>query len=356
MQKETLRGYLLEEALAYLIRTSGYKLLVDPRQDSYNLQNGQAGIEVRGRGGWHQADVLGQLEIIPAFSYPFRLFMEAKHRGDKVDMPIIRSAVGIVSDVNQAPLPVVDPTNLPYAPAYHYVYSVFSASGFDANAIKMATSYLISLVDMSMDEYRDLLESIDNTAQQILTQFTNTNGLVKDVRYSLRLSLNTYPENFSLEQPNNERAHGYYTDLKTTLSSLVRTVKSYDRLYVGTINAPFILVLKSDNPKKFEKYSLKYKNTDHKVEIHWSDSIDDGRTWFISPVAGADDEKYVLSFRLPSILGDWIFKVETDKQRKAMQAKLEYLSSINVYIRGKGMDHVVKLQFDPEATMQNLRT
>jgi len=32
ISKETLKGYILEEILAYLIRTTGYELLVDPNQ------------------------------------------------------------------------------------------------------------------------------------------------------------------------------------------------------------------------------------------------------------------------------------------------------------------------------------
>lgn len=353
MKVAQLRGYILEEALSYLIRTAGYKLLVDSKQDVINLRPGSAGLEVRGRGGWHQADVLGQLEMIPAFTYPFRLFTEAKHHQEKVHMPIVRNAVGIVTDVNQAPLPTKSEINLPFSPAYHYVYAIFSASGFDPDAVRMATSYCISLVDLNMEEYSQLLDSIHTTAQTVHSQITGYDGLVNDVRYSLRRSLQTYPEEMRVEPPNH-RDGSYYQELENMLSELVREIKRYDRLYVGTVNAPFIVVLKSDDPNKFERFALKHKNTSHKVKINWSTAIDDGRTWFITPVGATTREKYTLSFKLPNELGNWIFELEKDKQEKAMQAKMEYFSSINVYIKGKGLDHIAKLEFDAEETMRGL--
>jgi hypothetical protein len=74
---KSLRGYLLEEILADLIRHAGYRLLVDPAQGP-ELDRRPNGLVVIGRGGVHQADVLGQLLWVPAFTFPLRLFVEAK--------------------------------------------------------------------------------------------------------------------------------------------------------------------------------------------------------------------------------------------------------------------------------------
>lgn len=71
------RGYVLEEVLAFLIRNAGYRLLVDPSQGE-QLAYGRNGLVVVGRGGAHQVDVLGQLSWVPVFTFPIRLFVEAK--------------------------------------------------------------------------------------------------------------------------------------------------------------------------------------------------------------------------------------------------------------------------------------
>src|SRR5437016_5882482 len=99
--RESLKGYLLEEILAYLIRNTGYTLLVDPVQDPEQLELRGNGLVVRGRGAVHQADVLGEFEWIPAFTYPIRLFVEAKCRRARTGIGPVRGAVGVLNDINQ---------------------------------------------------------------------------------------------------------------------------------------------------------------------------------------------------------------------------------------------------------------
>ena len=62
-----LRGYLLEEALAWLMRSSGYRLLVHEDQDNVELVMDGSTLRVRGRGAVHQVDVLGEFAFTPAF-------------------------------------------------------------------------------------------------------------------------------------------------------------------------------------------------------------------------------------------------------------------------------------------------
>lgn len=101
MDKDALKGYILEEVLAYLIRTTGYALLVDPQQDPRDLAKRGNGLVVKGRGSEHQVDVLGQLEWTPAFTFPLRLFVEAKFRTKKTGIDAVRNAIGILLDINQ---------------------------------------------------------------------------------------------------------------------------------------------------------------------------------------------------------------------------------------------------------------
>jgi hypothetical protein len=105
ISRETLRGYILEEVLAYLIRNTGYRLLVDPSQDPAELDMRHNGLVVKGRGAVHQVDVLGELSWIPAFTYPLRLFVEAKFRGRSTGIPEVRNLVATLMDVNQRNLP-----------------------------------------------------------------------------------------------------------------------------------------------------------------------------------------------------------------------------------------------------------
>jgi hypothetical protein len=96
-----LRGYLLEEALAWLLRNSGYRLLVDQSQDPDELVLNGNGLCVKGRGAEHQVDVLGEFAFTPAFSLPIRLFLEAKFTRQKTDLPVVRNAHGVIHDINE---------------------------------------------------------------------------------------------------------------------------------------------------------------------------------------------------------------------------------------------------------------
>lgn len=95
-----LRGYLLEEALAWLLRGSGYRLIPDAAEDPFELVVHAGALHVRGRGAMHQVDVLGELLFTPAFSLPVRLFLEAKFTG-RCGLQVVRNAHGVLFDVNE---------------------------------------------------------------------------------------------------------------------------------------------------------------------------------------------------------------------------------------------------------------
>ncbi len=96
-----IRGYLLEEALAWPVRTSGYRPLVNVHGDLDGaLTSAGNGLLVKGRGANHQADTLGEFAFVPPFSPPIRLFVEAKFRTETTGIYDVRNASGVISDVN----------------------------------------------------------------------------------------------------------------------------------------------------------------------------------------------------------------------------------------------------------------
>ena len=162
MSVESFKGKVLEEVLAYLIRNSGYQLLVDPSQDPDELSRRGNGLVVRGRGAVHQADVLGQLGWIPAFTFPIRLFVEAKwHRQSRTGLVDVRNAVGVLQDVNQNYTTQNGPGRQRLIRRFNYCYSLFSTTGFTAPAQEMALAHQISLIDLSGPEFNELREIVE---------------------------------------------------------------------------------------------------------------------------------------------------------------------------------------------------
>ncbi|XVQ09568.1 hypothetical protein ACQP1W_44780 [Spirillospora sp. CA-255316] len=159
-----MRGYLLEESLAWLLRFSGYRLLVHEDQDPVELVMDGETLRVRGRGALHQVDVLGEFAFTPAFSMPVRLFLEAKYYQGRCGLEIVRNAHGVVHDVNE--------NFMTYEGArprqrYQYSYALFSANGFTVGAQKYALAHQISLVDLSGASFAWLLGMIGATASRL---------------------------------------------------------------------------------------------------------------------------------------------------------------------------------------------
>ena len=99
MKKSQAKGYLLEIVLAKLLKVNGYDLVTSSDNEIRFL--GRNGLNVKGRGGYHQFDSLGTFRITPPFVYPIRLFLEAKfYTNNKVGIDRVRMGIGILQDVN----------------------------------------------------------------------------------------------------------------------------------------------------------------------------------------------------------------------------------------------------------------
>lgn len=194
ISEAALRGYLLEEALAWVLHNVGYRLLVHKSQDPDELEDGRNGLCVRGRGAEHQVDVLGEFAFTPPFSLPIRLFLEAKFAGDACQLHVVRNAHGVIRDINE---------NFGRASGgssrkrYRYEYALFSTSGFTKDARDFANAQQIYLVDLSTDSCYWLRESIQITAKELLVlqeRFQIAVFPVRLVRSRLREVLDIMPD------------------------------------------------------------------------------------------------------------------------------------------------------------------
>ena len=68
MKKSQAKGYLLEIVLAKLLKVNGYDLVTSSDNEIRVLERN--GLNVKGRGGYHQFDSLGTFRITPPFVYP----------------------------------------------------------------------------------------------------------------------------------------------------------------------------------------------------------------------------------------------------------------------------------------------
>lgn len=96
------RGALLEEAILFLLEKVGYET-IDQHSSVLDdsLRAGSSGLDVRGRGAWHQIDALASFRSSPAFMYPLRIMVEAKcyQASRPVGIEVARNSVGVLNSM-----------------------------------------------------------------------------------------------------------------------------------------------------------------------------------------------------------------------------------------------------------------
>jgi len=341
-----LRGYLLEECLAWLLRGSGYRLLLSAADDPVELEAQGQELRVRGRGTSHQVDVLGELAFTPAFSLPVRLFLEAKYYSTRCRLEVVRNAHGVVDDVNEnfATRPGVHRPQR----RFHYAYSLFSASGFTKEAQEYALAHQISLIDLSAPSFIWLREPIERAAGRLYRRQIRY-GIgkfpVSWLRVSLQDLLGTVPAH---ELPEAETSAAQFAAAaELVLADLVANLQTHQdtHLLLGFPAAPFILALSTEDKEAFRAFAV--QRPSHAVRIRRRGGT--SGEWFASPVDAPD--AYQLAFTMPKQVEDWITSSEEQRLARTRQIKSEMLSAITIYDAGDDSDEhlVYRLRYEPGA-------
>ncbi|MFC9087422.1 hypothetical protein [Nocardiopsis dassonvillei] len=343
--RAVLRGYLLEESLAWLIRSSGYRLLANADQDPVELVSEGSNLSVRGRGAVHQVDVLGEFGFTPAFSLPVRLFLEAKYYKTPCRLQVVRNAHGVLHDVNEN---FVDHPGTRPRRRYRYSYALFSANGFTDEAQRYALAHQISLVDLSGGSFAWLHEALRTTAQALFAAQDRYPGApfpVAWMRSQLRTSLETAGPG-TLPPVPSPASKGFEAVASQALHHFVTTLRSHEsqELLLGFPAAPFILPLAVNNRQRFLEYANAHPN--HPVRIHRRGNGDSAE-WTLSP--HGETSSYQASFTLPDHVEAWISGTEDKERQRAQEVKKEFLAEITVYCEsGSGM-RSYQLRYQPSA-------
>ena len=333
----TLKGYLLEEVLAWLLRGSGYRLLVDESQDPDELKNRSNGLRVRGRGAEHQVDVLGEFAFTPAFSLPIRLFLEAKFTRYKTKLSVVRNAHGVIYDINEN---FVRGSGDRLRKRYRYVYSLFSTSGFTGDAQDFAVAHQISLVDLSGASFAWLRASTEAAAAELdifQRRYEIRRFPVRWMRGRLRELLGTTADVLVNEGYPDTEAPLFAEAAMPVLDRLRGELseRQQSELLLGFPAAPFILPLAVEDIVEFLNYAS--DRPDHVIRLRRSG---EGRQaeWIVSPVDQewadsrfARPESYRLTFDLPGRLESWISENEEQRTSRIRAVKKQFLSDITIY-------------------------
>ena len=311
MKKSQAKGYLLEIVLAKLLKVNGYDLVTSTDNEIVNLPRN--GLNVKGRGGYHQFDSLGTFRITPPFLYPIRLFLEAKFYTNKVGIDRIRMGIGILQDVNTNYSTVEMTSEELKLPKYNYNYAIFSTSGFTDDAQRLAIAHKIYLMDLSSGYYNWIRDFIN----QIVDRLFDINGIRgEDISGDI---FNGFKEDFSRWINNlsyNELYRWFYFDIQqSVVNEFVNQMQNVRSIYIASTKSSQIIALVPDDDEDFRE-SLR-RNPHQEVTITWNENEND--VWIVRPTGNYD--RYRLTFQLPYIINRYIFVDSVNQDRSAGEEK-----------------------------------
>ena len=341
MKRSQAKGYLLEIVLAKLLKVNGYDLVTSTDNEIVNLPRN--GLNVKGRGGYHQSDSLGTFRITPPFVYPIRLFLEAKFYTNKVGIDRIRMGIGILQDVNTNYSTVEMTSEELKLSKYNYNYAIFSTSGFTEDAQRLAIAHKIYLMDLSSGYYNWIRDFIN----QIVDRLFDINGIRgEDISGDI---FNGFKEDFSRWINNlsyNKLYRWFDFDIqRSVVNEFVNQMQNVRSIYIASTKSSQIIALVPDDDEYFRK-SLR-RNPHQEVTITWNENEND--VWIVRPTGNYD--RYRLTFQLPSVIREYIFDNSANQYESAYDEKRRSFGMLSfiAYIDGENPT-LCTLKYNERAT------
>ncbi len=323
-----IRGMLLEEALLYLLRITGYSTVEDAGSDP-TLHNGHSGLEVLGRGSRHQIDAVADFLVAQPFSHPQRLLVEAKCYSENhpVELRIIRNAVGVLRDVCEYWIPPIG--NAAPKHRYHYQYALFSASGYTINAEKYAFVQDIYLIPLARSSYiAPIIRTIRNLSHESFcaSKLNKVNINLSALRRSIRKRIRNEQET-NLHELVPEDALPFLEEFCRSCQRIGSAILAMiaKRFPVFLVPGPGVHL---DQLQDFQK-----------VRIFW-----DEQGWYLQSIDGRN----LFSFDLPPNLFELYAEQGVLTATRAIELKAEVLSEFQTVLMVNDHIRVITLRLDTE--------
>ncbi len=246
-KKSQIKGVVFEEFVLRLLAKTGYRIIEDSNS-AYDIRNGHNGLQLQGRGEWHQTDALVAYDHTPAFIYPIRLIVEAKayslsspNKG-KIGINVVRNAVGVLKDVNENYFAHIghDDDDSYKLKRFNYAYAVFSLNGFTENAQRYALAHQIFLIQYHYStlfgDVRYIFHEYDQSDNKSLSLGDNLTAFRRRIR-----------KYFATENDDGggDYIHFYPEVIRRLLTELKKGLSTIQGSYFGLLNGEYPIHLLS---------------------------------------------------------------------------------------------------------------
>ena len=345
MKKSQAKGYLLEIVLAKLLKVNGYDLVTstdnEDNEDNEIVNLPRNGLNIKGRGAYHQFDSLGTFRITPPFTHPIRLFLEAKfYTSNKVGIDRVRMGIGILQDVNTNYSTVKMTNEKLKLPKYNYNYAIFSTSGFTGDAQKLALAHKIKLIDLSSGYYSWIRDFINQIVDRLFSR--NNDDISSRVFNDFKEDFSRWINNLNYNQLDRWFDFDYQLSVVNEFVNQMQNVRS---IYIASTKSSQIIALIPDNDDEFRNSLL--RNPHQEVTITWNENEND--VWIVRPTRNY--VQYRLTFQLPTVVRDYIFNNSVNQYESAYDEKRRSFGMLSfiAYLEGENPT-LCTLKFNEEET------
>lgn len=320
-----IRGMLLEEALLHLLRGSGYQTVEDESGDE-TLKKGSAGLMVRGRGSDHQIDAIADFIVHQPFSHSQRLLVEAKCYSEKVRLPVLRNAVGVLKDVSE--YWVSSSEHIPSKKRYHYQYALFSASSYTRNAERYAFAQDIYLIPLANSVF---LQPVISAIYEI-TEADFSIGANENVHVEMSVFRRAIRARLKAPTPDISHILEDHNLVNPKLDAFVRACHQINYAIIAVLRGsfPVFLVPSSD-------VDLNTLPSNIEVRIFW-----DSTSWYLRDPSGSN----LFSFDLPMELFELYAEGGVLSRKRALDLKAEAMSEFQAIKTQGGEVKVITFRLD----------
>ena len=332
MNITAVRGILLEEIVLHLLEMVGYRVV---KAGEPGTRAGHSGLEVQGRGEWHQIDALAAFDHTPAFMYPIRLMVEAKcYARKRTGIEIVRNAVGVLKDISENYFTFQPGADEIKFQRFNYHSAVFSTSGYSKNAERYAIAHQIFLIQYAnVGVFQPIIQGILNLREEhFRLGALDESGIGKTLRKYFRV----------FTQDIYRRDDTPFTGAGTeyVFAAITRPLSLIRGSYFGMLQGkwPMHLLSRRELPPELfvERDSLRCRVTGG-----------DGGNWAFVPVDYDQDHRnwFRLEFDLPDQIAQLVRAAEGDPDRVA-DVKRRHFSFISLSGRIGGVRRQIRLELD----------
>ncbi|MBK8943670.1 MAG: hypothetical protein IPM32_00225 [Ignavibacteriae bacterium] len=331
MTLSQIRGALLEELILKLLDNVGYETI---NSSGDGIRNSHSGIEVCGRGEWHQIDALASLTYTPAFMYPLRLLLEAKcyKHNRSVGIEIPRNALGVLKDIQENYFTYRTGTDSELqVQRFNYHSAIFSTSNYTLGAQRFSIAHQIFLITY---EYVPIMQPISDTLLSLEeVDFINIENIesIKVLRNdfaSIIANQNQYSEIFS------ESGRSKVDEIKNNFNRI-------NGSYFGMLQGRYPLHLISERSLPANLFA---ETDEIKCKIYSYDRS----SWYFSPsfINSNSPDYFKLEFNLPKEIVHVLD--ELNDRTEIANIKRERFSFIHISGKIGGIQRMIKLKLDED--------